>query len=117
MNQSRRAAVTAGILTGALGGYGYMAVCHVSLVAGPLGGAAYGLLFGYLFARHCGTSQVIALYLESAKALKSNPGAGLVWGRGYAFLLWLAIPAGILPVVAGAMPSMGNARHSSSALP
>jgi hypothetical protein len=46
--------------------------------------------FGYLFARHCG-----------------NPGAGIVWGLGYAFLLWLAIPAGILPVVAGAIPSMG----------
>ena len=90
MNQSRRAAVIAGILTGAVGGYGCMAACHVSLLAGPLAGAAYGALFGYLFARHCG-----------------NPGAGLVWGLGYAFLLWLAIPAGILPVLAGAMPSMG----------
>jgi hypothetical protein len=67
-----------------------MAGCHVSLLAGPLAGAGYGALFGYLFARRCG-----------------NPGAGIVWGLGYAFLLWLAIPAGSLPVVAGAMPYMG----------
>jgi len=90
MNQSRLAAVIAGTLTGALGGLGCMMGCHLSLLAGPLAGAGYGALFGLLFARLCG-----------------NPGAGIVWGLGYAFLLWLAIPAGILPVLSGAMPSMG----------
>jgi uncharacterized membrane protein YagU involved in acid resistance len=89
MNESRCVAVIAGTFIGALGGYGCQASCHLSLLSGPLAGAGYGGLFGYLFARHCG-----------------NPGAGIVWGLGYAFLLWLAIPAGILPVVAGAMPSM-----------
>jgi uncharacterized membrane protein YagU involved in acid resistance len=37
-----------------------------------------------------------------------SPGAGLVWGLGYAFILWLAVPAGILPVVRGVMPAMGT---------
>ncbi|MCH7569851.1 MAG: hypothetical protein IH919_04675 [Deltaproteobacteria bacterium] len=36
-----------------------------------------------------------------------SPGAGLIWGLGYSFILWLAIPAGILPVTMGGMPSMG----------
>jgi uncharacterized membrane protein YagU involved in acid resistance len=31
----------------------------------------------------------------------------LIWGLGYAFWLWLAIPAGILPVMADSMPAMG----------
>jgi len=35
-----------------------------------------------------------------------TPGAGLVWGLGYAFLLWLAGPAGIFPLMDG-MPEMG----------
>src|SRR5262249_25066710 len=36
-----------------------------------------------------------------------SPGAGLIWGLGYAFILWLAVPAGILPVLMGSMPAMG----------
>lgn len=38
----------------------------------------------------------------------TNPGAGLIWGLGYAFLFWLAIPAGILPIFQGTMSSMGG---------
>src|SRR5437016_3638931 len=38
----------------------------------------------------------------------TNPGAGLIWGLGYAFLFWLAIPAGILPIFQGTMSSMGT---------
>lgn len=79
-----------GAITGAVGGFACMGSCHVSLLAGPTAGAIYGGLFGYLFARRC-----------------INPGAGLIWGLGYAFLLWLAIPAGITPVISGAMPSSG----------
>jgi hypothetical protein len=60
------------------------------VLAGPAAGAIYGALFGYLFARRC-----------------VNPGAGLIWGLGYAFLLWLAIPAGVLPVLSGDMPAIG----------
>jgi uncharacterized membrane protein YagU involved in acid resistance len=90
MNSPRLPAVVAATVIGSLGGLACMATCHVSLLAGPVAGALYGALFGYLFARRC-----------------PNPGAGIVWGLGYAFLLWLAIPAGILPVFRGAMPSMG----------
>lgn len=59
-----------------------------SATAAGLGGF-YGLLFG-LVARERATS----------------PGAGLLWGLGYALLLWLAGPAGIFPLVAGT-PQMG----------
>ncbi len=40
-------------------------------------GAAYGFGFALLFARRATT-----------------PGAGLIWGLGYAFLLWVVVPAG-----------------------
>ncbi len=30
-----------------------------------------------------------------------SPGAGLLWGLGYAFLLWLAGPAGLFPLLGG----------------
>jgi hypothetical protein len=85
---------------GAVGGLGYTASCHLSVLAGPVAGAAYGALFGFLFARLC-----------------ANPGAGLIWGLGYAFLLWLAIPAGILPVLSGAIPSMGMLDTARSHFP
>jgi hypothetical protein len=90
MNNSRLVPVIAATIVGALGGFGCMGSCHVGLLAGPGAGTAYGALFGCLFASRC-----------------TNPGAGIIWGLGYAFLLWLAIPAGILPVLGGAMPSMG----------
>ena len=77
-------------ITGAVGGFACMGSCHVSLLAGPTAGAIYGALFGYLFARRCPT-----------------PGAGLIWGLGYSFLLWLAIPAGIQPIILGGAPAMG----------
>src|SRR5437867_12907744 len=82
--------IVAGALIGALGG----AVCIVlglaNVVTGVLFGAAYGALFAMLAAERATT-----------------PGAGLMWGVGYAFLLWLIIPAGILPVASGQMPAMG----------
>jgi uncharacterized membrane protein YagU involved in acid resistance len=48
-------------------------------------GAIYGLLFGLLAAPRA-----------------TSAGAGLIWGLGYATLLWLAIPAGILPATQSA---------------
>ena len=90
MTNSRVVAIVVATVVGALGGFGCLATCHLSLLAGPVAGASYGALFGCLFARR-----------------SINPGAGLVWGLGYAFLLWLAIPAAILPVLEGAAPSMG----------
>jgi uncharacterized membrane protein YagU involved in acid resistance len=46
-------------------------------------GALFGLAFGLFFARRA-----------------TSPGAGLIWGLSCAFLLWVMIPAGILPLLA-----------------
>jgi uncharacterized membrane protein YagU involved in acid resistance len=77
------------VITGALGGAAMtMAIPASPITSIPLG-AFYGLLFALLAARRA-----------------ISPGAGLLWGLGYSFILWLAIPAGIVPVVMGSMPSM-----------
>ncbi len=90
MKNSRLTAILTGVIVGVLGGFACMRSCHVSIIAGPAAGAVYGAMFGYFFGRGC-----------------PYPGAGLIWGLGYSFLLWMAIPAGILPVFASATPSMG----------
>ena len=76
--------------TGLLGGLLTAALTHASAPGYALLGAVYGLLFALLGYRHI-----------------ASPGAGLVWGLAFAFLLWLAIPAGVWPVLTHAMPSMG----------
>jgi uncharacterized membrane protein YagU involved in acid resistance len=78
------------VLVGALGGALSMGLTQASVVSGIGLGGLYGLLFALL----CASRAVSA-------------GAGLVWGLGYSFILWLAIPAGILPVVMGGMPTTG----------
>jgi hypothetical protein len=47
----------------------------------------------------------------------TSPGTGLTWGVGLAFLYWLAVPAGIVPVLAGSMPSMGMLDTARSHFP
>jgi len=86
-----RTATLIGAVVGGLGG----------AVAGPLAmscswatGALAGAIYGVLFAVLCAPRAVTA-------------GAGLLWGLGYAFILWLALPAGVLPVLAGGAPAMG----------
>ena len=83
-------AIVVGITCGALGGAAFAMVLHSSTANAVLNGAAYGVLFALLVERRAVT-----------------PGAGLLWGLGYAFILWLAIPAGIVPVLMGDMPAMG----------
>src|ERR671923_1598614 len=90
MRVSRLTAVILCGLVGALGGALTLVVGQASVVTGVLLGGLYGVLF--------------ALFVAPRAV---SPGAGLVWGLGYAFLLWLAIPAGILPVTMGGMPEMG----------
>jgi uncharacterized membrane protein YagU involved in acid resistance len=67
------------ILIGSIGGLALMPAAGASLVTGPLLGAGYGLLFALLFSK-----------------LAVRPGAGLMWGLGYALLLWLAAVTGPL---------------------
>jgi uncharacterized membrane protein YagU involved in acid resistance len=90
MDAPRLTPIVIGIAVGILGGVACMVVVQASIVTGILLGAVYGLFFTLL-----------------AASRANSPGAGLLWGLGYAFLLWLAIPAGLLPVLAGGMPSMG----------
>ena len=78
------------VIVGALGGLLCMQLVQATFVSGVVLGALYGALFALLCARRA-----------------VSPGAGLLWGLGYAFILWLAIPAGILPVAVGGMPDMG----------
>ena len=60
-----------------------------SLVVDVLLGGGYGFLFALLSSRRT-----------------FETGSGLIWGLSYAFLLWLALPAGFLPLLQHA-PSMG----------
>ena len=77
-------------ITGILGGVLCMMLGQASYATGPILGGLYGLFFALLCSRRA-----------------DSPGAGLIWGLGYSFILWLAIPAGILPVTMGGMPAMG----------
>ncbi len=59
-----------------------------------LGGAVLGGLYGLGFGA-AGAKQA------------SSPGAGLLWGLGYAFLLWMVGPASLFPLL-GSGQAMGN---------
>jgi hypothetical protein len=75
------------MLIGGMGGALIARVPSASLST-PLNillGALYGLLFAWLIARHI-----------------TDVGSGLIWGLGFAFLLWLAVPTGLLPLFQGA---------------
>jgi uncharacterized membrane protein YagU involved in acid resistance len=64
-------------VTGLLGGLALMAGTHASIVAGPVAGAVFGALFAIVFANRA-----------------VDRGSGLLWGLGYALLLWLAVVPG-----------------------
>ncbi len=88
--------IASGLVVGCLGGAVIWALGLASLLTGVVLGGLYGLLFTLLVGRRAG-----------------SPGAGLLWGFGYAFLLWLAGPAGLFPLLgdSGAasaeVPAMG----------
>lgn len=88
-------AIALSVLAGAIGGAQYGVFMSTSIAIGTLLGGLYGLGFALLAA---------------PRAI--SPGAGLVWGLGYAFLLWLALPVGILPMMTGApeMEMLNTAR-------
>lgn len=87
----RKTAILACTLVGALGGAVCVALGVASLITGVLLGGIYGLLFALLGAQRA-----------------NSLGAGLLWGVGYALLLWIAVPAGLLPLVnANAAMAMG----------
>ena len=85
MSASRTTGMIAGLAVGCLGGAVVWAIGIASLVSSVALGGLYGLLFALLVARRA-----------------VSPGAGLLWGLGYALLLWLAGPAGLFPLLGGA---------------
>ena len=89
-----------GLIVGGCGGVLLWWLGMASRVAGPLLGALCGTLFGLMLRRRA-----------------TSPGTGLTWGVGLAFLYWLALPAGIVPVLAGSMPSMGMLDTARSHFP
>ncbi|MCA1718959.1 MAG: hypothetical protein LC781_19735, partial [Actinobacteria bacterium] len=85
VSSSRTTGAIAGLAVGCLGGAVIWAIGLASLVTGVALGGVYGMLFALLVARRA-----------------ISPGAGLLWGLGYALLLWLAGPAGLFPLLGGA---------------
>ena len=73
-----------GLALGASGGLLQSVVLKTSLFSGGLLGAAFGLAFGLFFARRA-----------------TSPGAGLIWGLGSSFLLWILVPGGFFRLAAG----------------
>ena len=96
-------ALAIGALVGAAGGALGSSMLGFSQPVGGLLGALYGVLFVMCFAQCC-----------------TSPGAGLIWGLAYSFLLWMIVSATIIPWftanrLAGAM--FDSARVQFPALP
>jgi uncharacterized membrane protein YagU involved in acid resistance len=89
-----------GLLVGALGGLSGSALLGAALTHGLLLGGLFGLTFGLFFARRT-----------------INPGAGLIWGLSCAFLLWVILPAGIMPLLTGAGHSAAMLRDARDHFP
>ncbi len=83
---SERMPALLGLLLGVLGGALSSPMIQTPLPQCLLLGGLYGLVFGRFFAPRA-----------------TSAGAGLIWGLGYAFLLWIIIPAAIIPWIAGKM--------------
>ncbi len=90
VNSSLLIAAVLSTVTGILGGVLCLLLGQASFATGPVLGGLYGLLFALLCWRRA-----------------DSPGAGLIWGLGYSFILWLAVPAGLLAVISGGMREMG----------
>src|SRR6266446_4679033 len=72
-----------GLAFGVSGGLLESAVLKTSLFSGGLLGLTFGLAFGLFFARRA-----------------TSPGAGLIWGLGSSFLLWILTAGGFFQFVA-----------------
>lgn len=84
MSRTIETLVGAGI--GAAGGLLSATALQGGFLPPLLFGALLGSFFGLFFASRC-----------------TDPGAGLIWGLGFAFLLWLLGPVALLPLLSGTM--------------
>jgi len=89
-----------GLAVGGAGGALGSALLATSPARGMMLGSLFGLAFGLLFAYRATSS-----------------GAGLIWGLGAAFLLWLVLPVGILPLLAGSGRSMAKLADARDQFP
>jgi hypothetical protein len=88
-----------GLVLGALGGALQSVLLSTSMIRDVLYGALFGAIFGCFFAR-----RAISL------------GAGLIWGIAAALLLWIVVPAGIVPL-SREEHSMAMMSHARSSFP
>jgi hypothetical protein len=70
-----------GLAIGVVGGALQSVLLATPLLHGIAYGAVFGIAFGLFFSRRA-----------------TSPGAGLIWGVAAALLLWIVVPAGILPL-------------------
>jgi len=73
-----------GLVAGIAGGLLAKAALGSWTVGDLILAASFGLIFGLFFSKRA-----------------TSPGAGLIWGVGAAFLAWIAIPAGLAPLLSG----------------
>ena len=86
--------------TGLVGGLAFMWAAHATMLTGPVLGILYGVLFAFLFSNRA-----------------SGTGSGLLWGLGYALLLWLAVATVILQLVGAGVTSLDQLRTSRDNFP
>ncbi|GAC1374708.1 MAG: hypothetical protein NVSMB44_43040 [Ktedonobacteraceae bacterium] len=95
MDHLRLSSPTAMVVSFVVGGLGGTIVALTVPSSPPLlVNILVGAIAGLLFILLCGKRA-------------THVGAGLLWGAGYAFLLWLAIPAGLQPLFQQGMAHMG----------
>jgi uncharacterized membrane protein YagU involved in acid resistance len=83
-----------------LGGLALMPAAHATMITGPGLGVFYGVLFALLFSNRA-----------------SGTGSGLLWGLGYALLLWLAVVTVILQLVAAGVTSLDQLQTNRDNFP
>ncbi len=83
LSRSRTIELLLGVALGVSGGFLESAVLKSSLLSGGLLGASFGLIFGLFFAKRA-----------------TSPGAGLIWGLGSSFLLWILTAGGFFHLAA-----------------
>ena len=80
----------------------------IGVVVGGLGGAASAALVGETTARGTVKGAIFGLMFVMLAANRAiSLGSGLLWGLGYSFLLWITLPAGIVPFAMGQASAMG----------
>jgi uncharacterized membrane protein YagU involved in acid resistance len=86
------------------------------LLVGLLGGAAVSValaLHGAAAAGQIALGALDGLVFALVVAPRAiEPGGGLIWGAGYAFLLWLVLPAGVFLTAEGASMGMLDAARA-----